>query len=209
MRAIVRDRLGDKAGAAADRAAGLRERPTDDLSWVARGMARLATDLQAALADFEEALKLDPRSQSALQNKAHVLGKLGRTEEAVKALDTAVALYPDFVPARSGRGVLLARLGQRDAALRDAREALRRDTKPTTLYQAAGVYALTSQQAPDDRREAFRLLAAALRQGFGFDLLAIDRDLDPVRADPEFNELVAAAKALTSSPPKTGRQGGN
>src|SRR5207302_698991 len=162
-------RLGDKDGAKADRAAGLRERPADELSWVARGLARLAADPPGALADFEEALMLNPRSQSALQNKAHVLGKLGRTAEAVQALDAAVALYPDFVPARSGRGVLLARLGEREAALRDAREALRRDTKAATLYQAAGIYALTSQQQPDDRREAFRLLAAALRQGFGAD----------------------------------------
>ena len=114
------------------------------------------------------------------------------------ALDRALDLYPDYVPARSGRGVLLARLGKRDAALSDAREALRRDTKTPTLYQAAGIYALTSQQAPDDRREALRLLAAALRQGFGFDLLAIDHDLDPIRDDPEFRDLVAAAQALTA-----------
>jgi tetratricopeptide (TPR) repeat protein len=207
MRALARERLGDKEGAKRDREIGLRERPTDDRSWLARGLARLP-DLEAALADFREAYKLNPRSQAALQNMAHALGRLGRTEEAVKSLDTALDLYPDYAPARSGRGVLLARLGKRDAALSDAREALRRDTRAPTLYQAAGIYALTSKQVADDRREAFRLLAAALRQGFGFDLLAIDRDLDPIRDDPEFRELVAAARALTGLPRKAESQGG-
>jgi serine/threonine protein kinase/tetratricopeptide (TPR) repeat protein len=196
LRAAARERLGDKEGAGRDRAAGLRARPADASGWVARGAARFGTDPHGALADFEEALRLNPRSLAALQNKARVLGESGRTEEALQALDTAVALYPDFVPARMARAVLLARLGRREAAHRDAREALRRDAGPPTLYRAAVAYALTSREAPEDRSEALRLLASALRQGFGLDLLDADRDLDPIRGDAEFRDLAAAARAL-------------
>src|SRR5262249_47944039 len=91
MRARVRARAGDRAGADQDRAEGLRATPADEKSWIARGLARLANDAQGALADFEEALVLNPRSRSALQNKAHVLAeKLNRHDEAVATLDQAV-----------------------------------------------------------------------------------------------------------------------
>jgi hypothetical protein len=92
--------------------------------------------------------------------------------------------------------VILARLHRRAAAHRDAAECLLRDNRPATLYQLAGVYALTSREQPDDRGEALRLLATALRQGYGFDLLEGDRDLDPIRSRPEFGRLVAAARAF-------------
>ena len=88
-------------------------------------MARLPGDPAGALADFEAALAIDPRYRFALQNKAHVLGEvLGRGEEALKVLDTLLKYHPDQVEPMCGRGVQLARFGRRDAALRDARNAL-------------------------------------------------------------------------------------
>ena len=75
IRAEARARSGDRDGAERDRAEGLRRVPADAESWVARGLARLPGDPAGALADFEEALKLDPRSRSALQNKAAVLSE--------------------------------------------------------------------------------------------------------------------------------------
>jgi eukaryotic-like serine/threonine-protein kinase len=110
-----------------------------------------------------------------------------------------VDLYPDFIPARAGRGVLLARLGQREAAHKDAVDCLARDNKALTIYQLAGVYALTSQKNPDDRDQAFRLLSVSLQKGIGFDLLETDRDLDPIRTCPEFQRLVDAARAIRST----------
>jgi tetratricopeptide (TPR) repeat protein len=196
LRARVRAREGDRAGARHDQEAGLRAEPRDERDWTARGLARQPRDPRGALADYESALKLNPRYRAALQDKANVLAEdLGRTEEAIAALDKAVALYPNYVPARSGRGVLLARLGRREAAHADARESLRRDSKPFTVYQVAGIYALTSRQDPDDRREAFRLLGSALDRGFGLDLLPKDRDLDAIRDEPEFRQLVEAVRA--------------
>ena len=58
-------------------------------------------DPKAALEDFDQALGLNGRSLAAMQNKAHILGKLGRNEEAARTLDRAVELYPDFIPARA------------------------------------------------------------------------------------------------------------
>ena len=71
---------------------------------------------------------VNPRSLAGWQNRAHVLAeRLGRTREAIAALDRVLALHPEQVPALAARGVLHARLGRRTEALRDAKAALSRD----------------------------------------------------------------------------------
>jgi tetratricopeptide (TPR) repeat protein len=208
LRARVRAKQGDREGARRDQEDGLRSEPRDERDFAARGLARQPRDPRAALADYESALKLSPRYLTALQNKASVLGEvLGRTEEAVATLDTLLAFYPDYVPALAGRGVLRARLGRRESAHADAREALPKDTNPYNSYQIAGIYALTSRQNPDDRGEAFRLLESALRQGFGLDLIDKDRDLDAIREQPEFRRIVdeALARRTKAAQPATPR----
>jgi serine/threonine protein kinase/Tfp pilus assembly protein PilF len=202
MRAWVRERAGDAAGAQRDREAGLKEEPRDETSWVARAIARLGREPEEALADLDRALQLNPRSLSALQTKAHVLSHIpGRLEECLRVQDRTIELYPDFAPARSGRGVIRARLGRGAAALEDAEEALRLDGKPATLYQVAGIYACLSADRPEHRVKALQLLSAALRQGFGFDLLERDPELDSIRKLPEFERLVTAARALQPARP--------
>jgi serine/threonine protein kinase/Tfp pilus assembly protein PilF len=200
LRADAKQRAGDGDGAKKDREEALRTDPIDEMGWLARGYARIHSDPKAALADFDEALKLNPRSLNALQNKAHVLSKLGKNEQALAVLDVAVELYPDFVPARAGRGVIRARLGKRALAHEDAEGCLAQDKAALTQYQVAGIYALTSKATPADRPQAFRLLGAALQRGCGFDLLENDRDLDPIRNCPEFRKLADAARAIRATP---------
>jgi serine/threonine protein kinase/Tfp pilus assembly protein PilF len=198
VRAGVRKKLNDPEGAEKDRAEGLRREPRDAKSWVARGLNRLTSnpsEPQAALADFDAALRVDPRSRDALLNKAHVLSKyLSRTEDAIRVLDQAVSLYPEDVRPRAGRGVLRARLGQDGDAIKDAEAALALEDQPANQYQVAGIYALVSQRDPACRDTAFRLLTQALKKGFGGDFLAIDNDLDPIRKDPRFAQIEALAR---------------
>jgi serine/threonine protein kinase/Tfp pilus assembly protein PilF len=197
LRADVRDRLGDKAGAKADREAGLRLKPDDELSWVGRAEMRQATDPVGALADVEEALKLNPFSVFALQLKSHILAELlKRPDDAVAVLDRAVTFHPDNPEVRAGRGVVLARLGKRDLAVRDAQDALRSNTRAPNLYQVGCIYAQTAKVEPGDKAEAIHLLWSALKTGFGMDWVDTDTDLDPLRKDPEFKRMVESAKAL-------------
>jgi tetratricopeptide (TPR) repeat protein len=200
-RATARERLGDREGAARDRAEGLRRRPNDELSWVARGVVRRMDDPNGALADFDAALALNPRSRSALENKALVLAEyLGRPEEAIRVYDATLFYHPDDAKAVGPRGVYHARLGRREAALADARtalalgeQALTVEDQAFTIYQVAGIYALTSRQHPEDRREALRLLAIALRKDPSWlRVLPDDHDFDPIRDRPEFRELLRA-----------------
>jgi serine/threonine protein kinase/tetratricopeptide (TPR) repeat protein len=197
MRSRVWARAGDQAAARREADEGLKRTPGDELSWVARGLARRAHDPAGAIADFDQALKLNPTSRPALQNTANVLAEqLGRTEDAIAVLDRLIEAHPDSVNARAGRGVLLARLGKREPAHADAAAALTLDAAPFTRYQVAGIYARTSKDHPADRTEALRLLASALRDKEGLSYVPTDQDLDPLRADPEFQKLVEAAKSL-------------
>jgi eukaryotic-like serine/threonine-protein kinase len=197
LRAGMRAKAKDDEGARRDREEGMRLQPADEQSWVARGLAHLPGDPKEALADFDRALKLNPRSFPALQNKAHVLADhLHDDGEAVRVLDRIVGLYPDCAMGRAGRGVSLARLGHRDKALADGEQALLLDTRPANLYQVACIYALTSRTNTQDRLRAFDLLSYGLKGGFGLDIVDTDSDLDPVRPTPEFRRLVEAARGL-------------
>jgi serine/threonine protein kinase/tetratricopeptide (TPR) repeat protein len=200
-RAAARERLGDREGASRDRAEGLRRRPNDELSWIFRGLARLNDDPNGALADFDAALTINARSKSALQNKAFVLAeRLGRLEEAIRVYDITLFHHPDDAKAVGPRGVYHARVGHREAALADARAALalseqasKAQDQAFTIYQVAGIFALTSRKHPEDRREALRLLAIALRKDPSWlRVLPDDHDFDPIRDRPDFRDLLRA-----------------
>jgi serine/threonine protein kinase/tetratricopeptide (TPR) repeat protein len=191
LRAKFRAARGDRAGAEADRKEGLVREPNDERGWLARGVARAATDPTGALADFEQARRLNPRSLDAWENRASVLSEnLNRPRDALKALDAALDLDPKYVSALLGRAVLRARAGLRTESHKDARTALKLSVAPSDQYQAACVFALTAAAAEEDQAEALYLLESALRGGYNPDELAGDRDLDPIRNSRGFQELV-------------------
>ncbi len=196
-RALVREQAGDKDGAKLDRAEGMKKRPYDELSWLSRAEARIPTDPAGAAADADEALRLNPVSRPGFQLKVYLLMESGKREAALELLDRAIGLYPEYVPFRAGRGVLHARIGKRDLAIRDAKESLLQDTSPSNFYHVAGIYALTSQATPEDRRECLHLLRTAFNAGFGPEFIDADPDLEPIRKSPEFRERVMAARAAT------------
>lgn len=204
LRARAKQRLGDMAAAQRDRERALQYHPQDPLSYVARGVAIIAQDPEAALADFQAALQLDPNSTAALQDAASALAeRLHRNEEAIRFLDRLIRLRPDDPGPRASRGVLLARLGRRDEAVRDARQALIRNPSALQTLQIACIYSLTSRIHPSDREQAIRLVRRALaRRPLLVTLARSDADLAPIAKDPEFRRLIDSAGELIS--PKSG-----
>jgi len=198
LRAEVRTSLGRSEAAAGDRAEGLRRNPRDAVSWIVRGKIRASLgDTTGALADLDAALKLEPRSFAAWMNRANVLDeKLHREAEAVTALDRLIDAHPHVLIARSGRAVLLARLGRAEAARADAEHCLARNPEPFIRYQLAGAYARLATKEPRDGETAMRLLREALRAGAGHELISTDGDLDPIRGRPDFREALAAVRVL-------------
>jgi serine/threonine protein kinase/tetratricopeptide (TPR) repeat protein len=197
VRARLRAAQGDLAGSKEDRDQALALEPTDEEGFVARGCARLAKDIPGALADFRAAVSRNRRSLPGHLNQAHVFAEmLNQPREAIGYLDTVVRLYPKMAEVYAVRGVLYARLGERDAALRDARRAEQLSQAPETLYQVAGIYARLGAQNPADKEKALALLATALQGNYGIDLLATDPELDAIRLDPRYVKVVEAARTL-------------
>jgi tetratricopeptide (TPR) repeat protein len=194
MRAKVKKDSGDLDGAKADTEAGLRTTPTDDAGWLVRAHARIESDPAAALADLEQAVKLSPNSIPARQNQAYVLDKLGRDEDCLVVLTRLTELAPANVEYRSGRAVLLARLKKYDEAVRAITKELEGNPSAGLRYQAACVYALSSRNTPAHKAEALKVLTTVIRDGFPATELATDKDLDPLRGEPDFQRLLPTKK---------------
>src|SRR5437588_773229 len=131
---------------------GMRREPSDEKSWVARGYARMKNgELDDALADFDQALQLNPKSRVARMNKVNVLAVLRRENtKARKLLEEVLELSPDHTKALAALAVVLARLGETKLAHQRIAQALDRNIGPGIQYQAACVYALTSKSRPED-----------------------------------------------------------
>jgi len=198
IRARLRDLTGDAEGARRDRREGLQREPRDELSLIARGVARLDSEPEDALKDFRAALRLNRTSRPALQNVAHVLSeRLGRTKEALDALDQLVDLNQSDASTVISRGVLLARLGKRREALADVATAHKTSSEPMIHYQTGCVYALTSKTEPSDADQAVGYVAQALKQQPSLVTTAMgDRDLLPLRDHGKFRELVSLVYSL-------------
>ncbi len=83
-----------------------------------------ANRLQDALANYDQALALDPNHAEALYRRGAVLWMLNRSEEALASTNRALALKPQFVEALYNRGVMLRQLGHHDKALASLNKAL-------------------------------------------------------------------------------------
>lgn len=205
FQAQLRRLMGDPDGAKADLETGLKLTPSDAVSWDARGYAQMETAPEKALADFDQALKLDPANQNALMNKASVLAEvLDRQDAARTVLERALSLYPEYVPALAGQAVVLARLKKREQALDLMEKALAGPRDGLTTYQAACVYALTSRVEPNDATTALYHLREALDLRFGMQHIDNDKDLAPIRSQPGFAKLSRLAALLRErqAPPR-------
>lgn len=83
----------------------------------ALAQAGRAADAAALYADWLAANAESPLRHAVLFNQAVLLSNLGQVQAAADALQQAVALRPDFLPARVNLGVMHERLGAADQAL--------------------------------------------------------------------------------------------
>lgn len=80
-----------------------------------------------AIADYTEAIRIDPRHGEAVNNRAWTKYKAGQADAALADADKAVRLLPDAAYTWDTRGHIQSKLGNRDAAIRDFRKALALD----------------------------------------------------------------------------------
>jgi tetratricopeptide (TPR) repeat protein len=197
MRSELRRQLGDPEGAKADFDEGIIRQPADEQSFVRRGFALMDMFPERALEDFQAAARLNPRSYAAHRNWAYVLGeRLGQPQAAIRVLDRMLQWDPHQVDELLSRGVMYARLGQRSEAIRDAEAALKKRRDARTLFQAACVYALISNDNEHDASVAVKLVKEAVADDPKWIAVAIqDADLERLRGRDDFDELLATKKA--------------
>ncbi len=201
-RARMHRLANDREKYLADFNRGLTSPPQDIDDWVSRALAHLPREPERAKADLNSALSLQANSILALQNLAHVESEyLHNLEGARAALDQILELSPENEAARAGRCVLLARQGHTGDCLRDLEWLSHREQKlaPSTFYQMACAYALISPHQMEHAQRAIRLLALAIRHGYGADLLSTDVDLDNLRTQDSFVGLLTVAEFYKSN----------
>lgn len=119
---------------------------TKSLAYAMRALAlSLEGSLAEALPDYDMAIRLDPSSAMALNNRAWVLYKLNRLSEGLTDVERSLTLAPASPHAYDTRAHLRQALGEPVAALRDYEEAMRFGGEHLVkLYQcgleAQGIY---------------------------------------------------------------------
>lgn len=203
FREQVRRAMGNGAGADADQAEGLQRTPSDELSWISRGFHFVESDPAKAIADFQSALELNPRSAIAWENSAAVYAdKLNQLDEAIECMDALVEIEPQVAKYRASRGSLHARADHRDLALADAQAALKLSDSGESLYRAGAVFARLAERKPDDGEQAMLLIRGAAAKDPLFVLRYLDKDPDlkPILDRPDFKELADRLVGLKNIP---------
>lgn len=119
---------------------------TKSLAYAMRALAlSLRGALTQALPDYDMAIKLDPTSAMALNNRAWVHYKLDRLTEGMQDVERSLMLSPASPHAHDTRAHIHQALGQPTVALRDYEQAIRYGgAHLVKLYQcgleANGVY---------------------------------------------------------------------
>jgi tetratricopeptide (TPR) repeat protein len=140
----------------------LRANPQDAFLHAIRGVVRWheQQDLDGALLDLDEAVRLDPRSADYRKCRGMLWAARGEHDKVIAEFTEAIRLDPKAADAYCGRGYTWSKKGEHDKASADFTEAVRLDPKDADAYYGRG-YAWGAKQRYDkaiaDFTEAIRL----------------------------------------------------
>ena len=156
---------------------------------------------QEAAEKFRRAAEINPDDYNAPYFLAQTLYALGKTEEsevqyrkAIDVLDKHLDLNPDDSRAANLKAAALGHLGEKDEAIKWASRAMVIDPdNPGVLYNVACLYANIEEL---DR--AIDCLEQSIDAGMAHrEWIENDPDLDPLRENPRFTELIARLDQAT------------
>ncbi len=150
---------GDIAGAMADFDAAIATAPTMALAYGSRGdVWRLRGEVARAVADYDQAIVLsaaDDPSGYLLRGDTFAGDK--QYEKALADYDKALALEATYWPARVGRGIVLAELGEDERALEDLKWGMVQPWQWVFLFPRKSPYSMGA--ARGTRIEGYRVNA--------------------------------------------------
>jgi tetratricopeptide (TPR) repeat protein len=91
-------------------------------------------DYDRAIADFDEAIRLDPKFALALVNRGWAYERKGDYARAIADYEEAIRLDPNYSLAYNNHGWIHHLKGEYDEAIADYGEAIRTDPKDATAY---------------------------------------------------------------------------
>ena len=116
--------------------------------------------MEEAIAEFDEAIRLDPKLVLAYYNRAQAYFGLDRYERSIQDYDQAISLDPESVVFYTKKGEAYFALGQYERATQAHKEAIRRDPQfALAYYNRGGAYIELGQrdQAIQDYKRAVNL----------------------------------------------------
>lgn len=119
----------------------------------------LAGRNEDALAGYEAAIKIDPRSPALWAHKGSAEARLGRAQEAERSLRKAAELDPAYAPAHRWLAPILANEGKNDEAIAEWQAAIQHSTEPSAPALELARF-LERQHRYGEAAEVLRPLAA-------------------------------------------------
>lgn len=95
--------------------------------------------LDLAIADYDQAIRIDPNHVVAFYNRGVAYGKLKQLDRAIADYDQVIRLDPNFVNAYINRGNIYNTLKQPDRALVDFNKVISLDPKNALAYNNRGL----------------------------------------------------------------------
>jgi len=164
-------------------------------------------ELREAIAEYDEAIRLEPYLAPAYNNRGNAYARLGQLERALPDYSEAIRLDPYYGLAYSNRGIAYVNLGKFELAIQDLDEAIRLEPNLAKIYNNRGTaYTRLGQleRAVQDYDEAIRLdpqyALAYTNRGIDYSRLgqfqrAIENYDEAIRLDSE-NAQTYAVRAL-------------
>lgn len=186
------------------------------MSWACNRRGEIKADenqIDQALADFEEAIQLDPERWQAIHNRAYCHAVKGDFERALADYDRTIELKPDYANARFNRGEIRYEQGDYQRAIDDYNQAIRLAPRDSAAYNSRGhaYYKLGDYlQAIRDYTSAIRIeptnAAAYTNRGDAYadkaDFARASSDYRAaIRIDPKFGRAYQSAAWLLATCP--------
>ena len=163
------------------------------IAFAYEGRGRIALrkgDADRAIADFDEAIRLNPNRAVAFRDRAQAHRRNGQLAPAIADFDQAIALDPGHVVPYHDRGLALAAMGDLDRAILSYNTAVRLAPSDAAIRVHRGL-ALLARGRPDEARADFETA------------LTLPRDQEDVAhetARAKLAELAAVKPTQVSAP---------
>jgi len=147
-------------------------------------------DLDGAIVDFTEAIRLDPECARAYQGRALACAKKGEFDKVIADCTEAIRLDPNDAEGYRGRALANREKGNLDGAVADYSEAIRLNPNRAAYYYGRGVVYTKKgdfDKAIADNSEAIRLDPGYAQAYYGRGVLYAEKG-DTDKANKDFDQ---------------------